>query len=115
MKDHIWSVQGRGYSEGPDTRGGMAHKSWDGGGDEMTHLAIHGDRAGLLRVDVLKKPQKGTPRDHIRLTLCGSWKGEKPIWHSFTDWEALEVARLLLWAISKRQRVKKRITLEMMK
>jgi hypothetical protein len=82
---------------------------------QPNYLAIHGARNGLLRIDVLKKPQPGTRRDFIRLLTCGSRKTDKAFWISFNDWEAFEVARILLWAVAKRGRKKNNIILELMR
>lgn len=80
--------------------------------EEDNHQIIYGASNGYLRVDVLDKPVKGTKRDFIRLSLKSSRKGSTEAWHAFTEWEAFQIARMLLWAVSKRN---KGIKLEEMK
>lgn len=80
--------------------------------EDDDYVAVHGASSGILRVDVLNKPVKGTRRDFIRLSMRSSRKRDKAVWHAFTDWEALQVARMLLWAVSRRS---KQIKLEEMR
>lgn len=68
--------------------------------NSLDHMAVHGARDGVLRVDVLKR--RIGRKDAIVLTLCSSLKGDKARWLAFSDDEALLVARLLLWAVQAR-------------
>ena len=101
----------------------MKHTNWDGisGGEgegmkffphpakknSRSHVAVHGARDGIFKVNVLRR--RLGRKDTIVLTYCSSQREDKARWLAFSDDEALLVARLLLWGVQERDNLKRGI------
>lgn len=68
------------------------------------HYTIHGANEGKWGVRILKKPMAGTKRDHILFYWKSSRGSDRADFVAMTDFEALTLANMLIWALIKRNK-----------